>query len=301
MAEVFSVIPRRWRGIGDIPDERPRPRATPTPPSTPSSASARVGASDEDGRRMHRAAWCCAASASRPSARPSARAARPSIRSASPWCRPRAPARPTTAIAGRTGAREPRSERLELSLARAERAQRPIQLAHGGGGRVDGAADRRGLPPRLRRPAARPRATTARARPSSGPVAFTTDSYVVRPLFFPGGDIGTLAVNGTVNDLAMCGARPLYLSVGLILEEGLPLATLRRVVASMRAAGRRGGRAAGHRRHQGGRPRQGRRHVHQHRRHRSGRRAAGPIGPAGVAARRRRDAQRRHRAATASP
>jgi hydrogenase expression/formation protein HypE len=67
-------------------------------------------------------------------------------------------------------------------------------------------------------------------------LAFTTDSYVVRPLVFPGGDIGSLAVNGTVNDLAMCGARPLYLSVGFILEEGLPIAMLRRVVASMRAA-----------------------------------------------------------------
>jgi hydrogenase expression/formation protein HypE len=68
----------------------------------------------------------------------------------------------------------------------------------------------------------------------TGPIAFTTDSYVVRPLVFPGGDIGTLAVNGTVNDLAMCGARPLYLSVGLILEEGLPLGLLRRIVSSMR-------------------------------------------------------------------
>jgi hydrogenase expression/formation protein HypE len=69
-----------------------------------------------------------------------------------------------------------------------------------------------------------------------GTAAFTTDSYVVKPLFFPGGDIGALAINGTVNDLAMCGARPLYLSVGFILEEGLPLATLTRVVASMRQA-----------------------------------------------------------------
>jgi len=67
-------------------------------------------------------------------------------------------------------------------------------------------------------------------------LAFTTDSYVVRPLFFPGGDIGSLAVNGTVNDLAMCGAQPLYLSVGFVLEEGLPIAQLRQVVASMRAA-----------------------------------------------------------------
>jgi len=67
-------------------------------------------------------------------------------------------------------------------------------------------------------------------------LAFTTDSYVVRPLFFPGGDIGTLAVNGTVNDLAMCGARPLYLSAGFILEEGLPTETLWRVAHSMRQA-----------------------------------------------------------------
>ena len=67
-------------------------------------------------------------------------------------------------------------------------------------------------------------------------LAFTTDSYVVRPLFFPGGDIGTLAVNGTVNDLAMCGARPLYLSAGFILEEGLPMETLWRIVQSMRQA-----------------------------------------------------------------
>ncbi len=64
-------------------------------------------------------------------------------------------------------------------------------------------------------------------------LAFTTDSYVVHPLFFPGGDIGSLAINGTVNDLAMCGARPLYLSAGFILEEGLPMETLWRVVQSM--------------------------------------------------------------------
>jgi len=67
-------------------------------------------------------------------------------------------------------------------------------------------------------------------------LAFTTDSYVVRPYFFPGGDIGTLAVNGTVNDIAMCGARPLYLSAALILEEGLPMVDLQRVVASMQKA-----------------------------------------------------------------
>lgn len=69
-----------------------------------------------------------------------------------------------------------------------------------------------------------------------GRLALSTDSFVVQPLFFPGGDIGTLAVNGTVNDLAMRGARALWLSVGLIIEEGLPLADLRRVVRSIRAA-----------------------------------------------------------------
>jgi hydrogenase expression/formation protein HypE len=66
-------------------------------------------------------------------------------------------------------------------------------------------------------------------------IAFTTDSFVVTPIFFPGGDIGRLAVHGTVNDLAMSGAKPLYLSAAFILEEGLPLDDLRRVVESMRA------------------------------------------------------------------
>lgn len=69
-----------------------------------------------------------------------------------------------------------------------------------------------------------------------GRIAFTTDSYVVRPLFFPGGDIGKLAVCGTVNDLAVCGARPLMLSAGFILEEGLPIETLWEIVQSMRKA-----------------------------------------------------------------
>lgn len=67
-------------------------------------------------------------------------------------------------------------------------------------------------------------------------LAFTTDSYVVRPRFFPGGDIGSLAVHGTVNDLAMCGAMPRWLSVSLILEEGLPVEELIRVLRSMRRA-----------------------------------------------------------------
>jgi len=72
-------------------------------------------------------------------------------------------------------------------------------------------------------------------------LAFTTDSYVVTPVFFPGGDIGKLAVNGTVNDLAMSGARPLYLSAGFILEEGLPVEDLRRILQSMRTAAEEAG------------------------------------------------------------
>ncbi len=67
-------------------------------------------------------------------------------------------------------------------------------------------------------------------------LAFTTDSFVVDPLFFPGGDIGSLAINGTVNDLAVGGAKPLYLSCGFVLEEGLPIETLQQVVFSMQAA-----------------------------------------------------------------
>jgi len=72
-------------------------------------------------------------------------------------------------------------------------------------------------------------------------IAFTTDSYVVDPIFFPGGDIGTLAVNGTVNDLVVSGAVPLYLSLGLILEEGLPWDDLSRILKSLRRASRAAG------------------------------------------------------------
>jgi hydrogenase expression/formation protein HypE len=71
---------------------------------------------------------------------------------------------------------------------------------------------------------------------ASARLAYTTDSYVVSPIFFPGGDIGKLAINGTVNDLAMSGARPLYLSSGFILEEGFPIEELKTILASMRDA-----------------------------------------------------------------
>lgn len=75
----------------------------------------------------------------------------------------------------------------------------------------------------------------------SGRMAFSTDSYVVQPLFFPGGSIGDLAINGTVNDLSMSGARPLYLSAGFIIEEGFPIAQLKRIADDMGAAARKAG------------------------------------------------------------
>jgi hydrogenase expression/formation protein HypE len=112
-----------------------------------------------------------------------------------------------------------------------------IQLAHGGGGTLMQRLITEELlalygpnPPVLH--------DAARLTLPHGRLAFTTDGYVVQPLEFAGGDIGSLAITGTANDLAMAGARPLHLSVGLILEEGLELALLRRVVASMVDAAR---------------------------------------------------------------
>ncbi len=110
-----------------------------------------------------------------------------------------------------------------------------VQLAHGGGGRAMARLIDTIIRPVFADPELERRHDGA-VLEIGGPVAFTTDSYVVRPLVFAGGDIGALAVNGTVNDLAMCGARPLYLSVGFILEEGLALDLLRQIVASMRSA-----------------------------------------------------------------
>jgi hydrogenase expression/formation protein HypE len=111
-----------------------------------------------------------------------------------------------------------------------------IELAHGGGGLLMHRLIDRIIRPAFGIPEDGVAHDGAVFEVGNGRLAFTTDSYVVRPLFFPGGDIGALAVNGTVNDLAMCGAQPLNLSVGLILEEGLPIALLQRVVASMRRA-----------------------------------------------------------------
>ena len=116
-----------------------------------------------------------------------------------------------------------------------------IHLAHGGGGKLMHQLIEKVFLKAFTNPLLESRHDGAVMELGGAKYAFTTDSYVVRPLFFPGGDIGTLAVNGTVNDLAMCGARPLYLSAGFILEEGLPVETLERVVASMGRAAREAG------------------------------------------------------------
>ncbi len=111
-----------------------------------------------------------------------------------------------------------------------------VLLAHGGGGRLMQQLIDQVFAPAFSNPALDARHDAAVLSAGSTRVAMTTDSYVVKPLFFPGGDIGSLAVNGTVNDLAMAGARAIGLSAGFIIEEGLAMETLVRIVASMRAA-----------------------------------------------------------------
>ena len=108
-----------------------------------------------------------------------------------------------------------------------------VLLAHGGGGRLTKELIAEVFLPFLGNPALEPLDDAALLDLEAGGWAFTTDSYVVSPLFFPGGDIGKLAVCGTVNDLAVKGARPLWMSLGLVLEEGLPIADLRRVAESI--------------------------------------------------------------------
>ena len=115
-------------------------------------------------------------------------------------------------------------------------ADHRIVLAHGGGGRLTHQLIEKVFLPAFSNAMLEQRHDGAVVAVDGSRLAFTTDSFVVRPVIFPGGNIGDLAVNGTVNDLAMCGARPLYLSAGFILEEGLEMETLHAVVTSMQAA-----------------------------------------------------------------
>lgn len=111
-----------------------------------------------------------------------------------------------------------------------------IVLGHGSGGKLSAELIDKVFRSRFTNPILERMSDSALLEIAGARLAFTTDSFVVTPLFFPGGNIGTLAVNGTVNDLAMAGARPLYLSAAFILEEGLPTEDLARVADSLRAA-----------------------------------------------------------------
>lgn len=116
-----------------------------------------------------------------------------------------------------------------------------IRMGHGAGGRMMADLIQEVFVPPLDNSYLRQLADATVLPPEGGRLAISTDSFTVRPLFFPGGDIGSLAVHGTVNDLAMSGARPLWLAAAFILEEGLPLDDLRRIVRSMADAARRAG------------------------------------------------------------
>jgi hydrogenase expression/formation protein HypE len=116
-----------------------------------------------------------------------------------------------------------------------------IVLGHGSGGKLTSELIDKVFVRRFRNPALERMDDQAQLEIAGARLAFTTDSFVVTPIFFPGGDIGSLAVNGTVNDLAMGGAKPLYLSAAFILEEGLPSAELERVADSMQLAAERAG------------------------------------------------------------
>jgi hydrogenase expression/formation protein HypE len=116
-----------------------------------------------------------------------------------------------------------------------------IVLGHGSGGKLTADLIDQVFLPAFRNPILDKLDDQAVVEVGGARLAFTTDSFVVTPIFFPGGDIGRLAVHGTVNDLAMSGARPLYLSAAFILEEGLAVDDLRRIVESMRAAAEEAG------------------------------------------------------------
>ena len=153
------------------------------------------------------------------------------------------------AASGQAASGQAASDREQQVLDRIDRARRRrprvkeerITMSHGSGGKATRTLVEAIFLDTFRNPLLEPLEDAAQLTMDGARLAFTTDSYVVSPLFFPGGDIGDLAVNGTVNDLAVAGATPLYLSAGFILEEGFPVADLNRIVASMTAAAARAG------------------------------------------------------------
>ena len=159
-----------------------------------------------------------------------------------------------TAAAGASGAADasdaagrrqlPLADREQQVLDRIDRARRRrprvreerITMSHGAGGKATQTLIEAVFLDAFRNPLLEPLEDAAQLTINGSRLALTTDSYVVKPLFFPGGDIGDLAINGTVNDLSVSGATPLFLSAGFILEEGFPVADLNRVAESMRDA-----------------------------------------------------------------
>jgi hydrogenase expression/formation protein HypE len=128
-------------------------------------------------------------------------------------------------------------DRIDRARARRPRVREErITMSHGSGGKATQTLIEAVFLEAFRNPLLEPLEDAAELRVGGARLALTTDSYVVSPLFFPGGDIGDLAVNGTVNDLSVAGATPMYLSAGFILEEGFPVADLTRIAASMRDA-----------------------------------------------------------------
>ena len=128
-----------------------------------------------------------------------------------------------------------------LSCAVPLRTKDKVLLGHGSGGKLSAELIREVFLPELNNPVLSRLDDQAIVNVNGQRLAFTTDSFVVKPLFFPGGDIGSLAVNGTLNDLAMGGAQPLFLSAAFIIEEGLAIDQLRQIVASMQRAAAAGG------------------------------------------------------------
>ena len=130
--------------------------------------------------------------------------------------------------------RQPHTRKLDLKNGR-------IDMSHGSGGKAMAQLVDELFFNAFANPLLEQRNDQAMFEVSAGRMVMTTDSYVVSPLFFPGGDIGSLAVHGTVNDIAMAGAKPLYLTAGFIIEEGFPLRDLDRIVTSMAEAARAAG------------------------------------------------------------
>lgn len=147
-----------------------------------------------------------------------------------------------TVVAKKIEAPEPESTALPGAVCPAPIFDhKQVVLGHGSGGKLTAELIEKLFVPSFANPLLEKLDDQAVFDVGSARLAFTTDSFVVTPIFFPGGDIGELAINGTVNDLAMSGAQPLYLSSAFILEEGLPMDDLRRIVESMRRAAKAAG------------------------------------------------------------